>query len=70
MRLKVHNEYSDVFTRIGCFKGTFPQLVKDDAYACHMPSRHVAYMLQKPFAKELKRLQTPNTITTRSRQNG
>ena len=28
---ELHDEYSDVFTEVGCFKGTFSLLVKEGA---------------------------------------
>ena len=40
--LKIHDEYSDVFTGIGCFKGTFSLQVKDDVKAYQVQLRHIA----------------------------
>ena len=55
--LKIHVEFSDVFTGIGCFKGTFSLQVKDDMKPYQMPPRCITYVLQEPFKKELERLQ-------------
>ena len=43
MILKTHNEFSDVFTRIGCFNDTYSVQVKYDAKPYQEPPRHVAY---------------------------
>ena len=52
--MKKHNEFSNVFMGIGCFKGTFSLKLKDDAKPFQMPPRHVAYTLQVPFKKSYK----------------
>ena len=53
----IHNEYSNVFTGIGCFKGTFSLQVKEDKTPCQVLPRPVVYALQEPLKKELERLQ-------------
>ena len=52
-----HNDYSDVFTGIGCFKASFLLQIKDDVKQYQITPRHVAYTLQKLFRNELERLQ-------------
>ena len=42
--LKIH-EFSDVFTEIGCFKGTFFLQVIDDTKPYQVPLRHITYAL-------------------------
>ena len=54
---KIHNEYSDVFTGIRCFKCAFSFQVKDDAKPYQVPPRYKAYTLEEPFNKELERIQ-------------
>ena len=53
----MHNDNSGIFTRIGCFKGTFSLKIKDDAKVYQKPPKHVAYSLQKLIRKELEMLQ-------------
>ena len=53
----MHNDYNDVFTGIGCFKGTFSLQTKDDVKSYQAPPRHATYALKKTFKKELERLQ-------------
>ena len=53
----MHDEYKDIFTGNGCFKGTFSLQVKDDAKPYQLPLRHIAHPLQEPFKKEPDRLQ-------------
>ena len=45
------NDYSDVFTGNGYFKGTFSLQVKDNAKPYQVPPRHVAYTLQETIQK-------------------
>ena len=40
--LKIHNEYSNVFTGVGYFRGRFSLLVKDNAKQYQMLLRHLA----------------------------
>ena len=63
MTQKIHNTYGNVFNGIGCFKGTFSLQLKPDSKPYQAPPRHVAYVLQKPFREELKRLQELDIIT-------
>ena len=53
----MYNDFSNVFARIKCFKGTFSVQAND----CEQPyqglTRHESYTLQEPFRKELDRLQ-------------
>ena len=46
--------FKDVFTGIGCFDGTFSFQVKPYSKPYQVSMRHVAYVLQKPFKKELE----------------
>ena len=55
--LKIHDEYSSVFTGMGCFRGTFSQWFKDDAKPYQVLLRCTAYILQESLKKELKRLE-------------
>ena len=50
---KIHNEFSDVFTGIGCFEGTFKFRVKEGSHPYLAPPRRVAYTLQQPLKEEL-----------------
>ena len=51
---KIHIEYSDMFTVIGCFKGTFSLQVKDDAKPYQTLPRCIVNVLQEPFKKSWK----------------
>ena len=55
--LNLHDELIDVFSGIGYFKGSLSLWAKDDVNANQVPLRHIAYVLQEPFKKELERLQ-------------
>ena len=50
--LKIHNEYSNVFTGNRCSKGTFSLQVKDD-----VKPYQISCAIQEPFKKEMERLQ-------------
>ena len=65
--LKINDEFIDVFTGIGCFKGTFFLEVKDNAERYQVSPRHIAYALQKQFKKELYTMITSNTVITMGR---
>ena len=54
---KIHNNFSDIFTGIGCFKGTIKLQVREDSCLYQVQSRRVAYALQEPIREELDRLQ-------------
>ena len=54
---KMHNKFSDIFSGIWCFEGTFSLQVKDDSWSYQAPLRRVAYILQEPLMEELDRLQ-------------
>ena len=62
MTKKVHDKFHDVFTGIGCFKGTFSLQLKPDSKPYQAPPRCVAYVLQKPLQEELERLQQLDII--------
>ena len=55
--IRMHNEVSNVFKGIGCFKGAFLFKVKEDSEPYNALPRHVANALQEAFKKELERLQ-------------
>ena len=55
--------FEDVFTGIGCFDGTFSLQVKLDSKPYQVPPWCIAYEIQKPFMKELGRLQQQDIIT-------
>ena len=62
MTQRIHKEYGEVFKGIGCFKGTFSLQLKLDSKPYQAPPKHIAYVLQKPFQKELQRLQELDII--------
>ena len=67
---KICIEYSTVFTSKGCFKGTFSLQIRDDMKQYQAPSGYTTYALHKPFNNELgETARTPNSATTRGRQN-
>ena len=47
--MKIHNEFSNVFTSIDCFKGTFKLQVREGNHPYQAPPRRVAYTLQEPL---------------------
>ena len=55
-------DFEDVFNGIGCFDGTFLLQLKPDCKPYQGPLRCVAYTLQNPFEKKLKRLQKQDII--------
>ena len=59
---QLHKDFEDVSNGIGCFDGIFPLQLKLDSKPYQVPPRHMAYTLQKPFQKELKRLQKQDII--------
>ena len=59
----MHDEFSDVFIGIVCFKGTFSSQIKDDVKHYQVLSRYVAYKLQELFRKILERLQKHQIMT-------
>ena len=61
---RIMHNYSDVPTGIGCFKGKFFLQVKDDVKPYQAALRYIAYALQKPFSKELERLQDQQILAT------
>ena len=48
--------FKDMFTGIGCFDGTLSLQIKPDSKLCQASPRHVAYVLLKPFTKELEQV--------------
>ena len=55
--LRMCDKFSDVFSGIWCFKGTFYLHVKDDVKPHQVLSRCIANALQESFKKELGRVQ-------------
>ena len=45
LTMKIYNDFSDVFTGIGCFEGTLKLQVKEGS----LPPRRMAYALQEPL---------------------
>ena len=54
MMQKIYNTLGDVFNGIGCFEGTFSLQLKPNSKPYQVPTRRVAYTLQKPFKEELE----------------
>ena len=61
---RIHNEFSDVFTGIVCFEGTFKLRVKEGSCHYQSPVRRVAYTLQQPLKEELDRWKDQQIIVT------
>ena len=54
MMQKIHDTFGNVFNGIGWFKGTFSLQLKPNSKPYQVPSRQVAYVLEKPFMEELQ----------------
>ena len=54
---KMYDIHSEVFSGTGCIKGTFSLQVNEDTKPYQVPHRHVVYVLQELFTKELENLQ-------------
>ena len=54
-KLKIHDEYVDVFTSTGCLKSTFSLQVRDNVKSYQALMRHEAYCCKKHYKKELER---------------
>ena len=54
---KIHSKFSDVFTGIMCFKGTFKLQVREGIQRYQVSARRVVYMIQEQLKEELERLQ-------------
>ena len=59
---KIHNEFSDVFSDIGCSEGTFTLEVRDGSQLYQVLLRRVAHFLQECLKEELQRLQRQQII--------
>ena len=46
---QIYNEFSNMFTGIGCFKSTISLKVKEDAKPYLVTPIDLAYTLQEPF---------------------
>ena len=49
MTMKIHNDFSDIFTGICCFEGTLKLQVREGSQPYEVPPRRVAYALQEPL---------------------
>ena len=54
---RIDDEFSDVFTAIGCFEGTFKLRFKEGSCPYQVPPRVVAYAIQQQLKEGLDRLQ-------------
>ena len=59
---QIHKDSEDVFNGIGCFDGTFSLQLKPGSKPYQVPPRYLACALQKPFKKELERIQKQDII--------
>ena len=51
LKMKIHNDFSDIFTGIGCFKGTLRLQVREGSHPYQSPSRRVAYALPRTIKR-------------------
>ena len=58
----IHSKFSDVFTGIGCFKGTFKLQVRGGSHTYQASPRRAAYVLQESLMEELKWLEKQQVI--------
>ena len=68
--LKMHEEFSDVFTGSECFKGTFSLQVNKDVNPYQVPPRSIAYALKRPIQERIRKTKISNTSSNRCGQNG
>ena len=61
-KLKIHNEFSDIFTSITCFEGTFKLWMREGSHPYQSLPRRLAHTLQEPLLEELDRLQKQQII--------
>ena len=54
---QLQKEFEGVFNGIHCFDGMVSLQIKPDSKPYQVPSKHVAYVLQKLFKDEPERLQ-------------
>ena len=54
---QIYKDLDAVCNGVGYFEGTFSLQLKPDSKPYQAPSRHMAYVLQRPFQEELERLQ-------------
>ena len=54
MTQKIHNEFSDVFSGIKCFAGTFQLQVREGSLPYQTLPGRVPYVLQEPLEDELE----------------
>ena len=50
-RQELHGKYSDAFSGIGCFKGTFSLQVKEGVTSYQALPMHMTYTFQKPLER-------------------
>ena len=51
---KMHNEFNDFFSGIGCFEGKFSLQVQDDNQSFQVSLRWKVYAFNEPVNKELE----------------
>ena len=49
LTMKIHNTFSNIFSGISCFEGTFKLQVREGSCPYQAPPREVAYALQEPL---------------------
>ena len=54
MTQRIHETYGEVFNSLGCFEGPLSLQLKPDSKPYQTPRKCMAYVLQKPFKKELQ----------------
>ena len=51
---RIHNEFNELFSSIGCFEGMFSLQVAECSFPYQTPPRRVVYASQKPMKGELQ----------------
>ena len=60
--MRIHNDFSGIFTGIGCFKGMFKLQVREGSHLHQALPRKVTNALQEPLQEELDKLQKQEII--------
>ena len=58
----IHNEFRDVFSGIGCFKGTFKLKLREASWLNQAPQRRMTYAFHELLKEELEKLQKQQII--------